>query len=53
MIVGEEKDLGFLFGRWEGDDDVASSNWMVYVFGFRHVSSSGWSTQLVEDCHMA
>jgi len=29
VMVGEEKDLRFLFGRWEGDD-VTSFNWLVY-----------------------
>jgi len=40
--------------RDEGDDDVARPNWFTCMCkDYANVASSGWSTQLVEDCHMA
>jgi len=37
-----------------GDDDVARRDWFTCMCkDYGHVASSGWSTQIVEDCHMA
>jgi len=36
------------------DDDVACPDWFTCICkDYAHVASFGWSTQLVEDCHMA
>ena len=45
--------IRFLFLEMEEDDDVARPDWFICMYkDYALMASSGWSTKLVEDCHM-